>query len=59
MVIKLYLMMYGANGFGKQTTTLLPELNAGFVILTNTDANWFYGALRQQLINYFAKQTQN
>ncbi|HRE23149.1 MAG TPA: serine hydrolase [Bacteroidia bacterium] len=45
----------GANGF-VTNTTLLPELNAGFVILTNTDANWFYGALRQQLINYFAKQ---
>jgi len=45
----------GANGF-VTNTTLLPELNAGFVILTNTDANWFYGALRQQLINYFANQ---
>ena len=46
----------GANGF-VTNTTLIPELNAGFVILTNTDANWFYGALRQQLINYFANQS--
>lgn len=45
----------GANGF-VTNTTLLPEHNAGFVILTNTDANWFYVALRQQLINYFTGQ---
>lgn len=45
----------GANGF-VTNTTLLPELNAGFVILTNTDANWFYSALRQQLINALTNQ---
>jgi CubicO group peptidase (beta-lactamase class C family) len=45
----------GANGF-VTNTTLIPELHTGFVILTNTDANWFYAALRQQLINHFAGQ---
>jgi len=38
----------GANGF-VTNTTLIPEENFGFTILTNTDANNFYGALQQQL----------
>lgn len=45
----------GANGF-VTNTTIIPEWNAGFVILTNNDANSFYGALRQQLLNAMADQ---
>ena len=40
----------GANGF-VTNTTLIPEENFGFTILTNTDANDFYTALRDQLID--------
>jgi CubicO group peptidase (beta-lactamase class C family) len=38
----------GADGF-VTNTTLIPEENFGFTILTNTDANSFYTALRDQL----------
>ncbi len=39
----------GANGF-VTTTCFLPELDLGIVVLTNTDANWFYEALKMQII---------
>ncbi len=45
----------GANGF-VTNTTLIPELNAGFTILTNSDANWLFVALRQQIIDALANQ---
>jgi CubicO group peptidase (beta-lactamase class C family) len=38
----------GANGF-VTTTCFLPEIDLGIVVLTNTDANWFYEALKMQL----------
>lgn len=38
----------GANGFLSKTV-LIPEENAGFVILTNSDAQYFYEALGKQL----------
>ena len=44
----------GADGF-VTNTTLVPEENAGFTILTNTDANWFYVALQQQLLDAILK----
>lgn len=40
----------GANGF-VTNTTLIPELNFGFTVLTNTDANDLYIALGDQLID--------
>ncbi len=40
----------GANGF-LSNTTLIPQENFGFTILTNTDANGFYDALQEQLID--------
>jgi CubicO group peptidase (beta-lactamase class C family) len=42
----------GANGF-VTTTCFLPEEKLGIVVLTNTDANYFYGALRQQIIDAY------
>jgi CubicO group peptidase (beta-lactamase class C family) len=45
----------GANGF-VTNVTLIPEWKTGFVILTNTDANALYVALRQQLIDALANQ---
>lgn len=38
----------GANGFLSKTV-LIPEENVGFVILTNSDAQYFYEALGKQL----------
>lgn len=38
----------GANGFLSKTV-LIPEENTGFVILTNSDAQYFYEALGKQL----------
>ncbi|HKR06218.1 MAG TPA: serine hydrolase [Bacteroidia bacterium] len=40
----------GADGF-VTNTTFIPEENFGFTILTNTDANSFFIALRDQLID--------
>jgi CubicO group peptidase (beta-lactamase class C family) len=40
----------GADGF-VTNTTLVPEENFGFTILTNTDANDFYNALHDQIID--------
>jgi len=42
----------GANGF-VTTTCVIPELNLGIVVLTNTDANGLYGAIRQQIIDAY------
>lgn len=44
----------GADGF-VTNTTLIPEEGFGFTILTNTDANWFFAALQQQLEDYCLK----
>src|ERR1051326_1012490 len=42
----------GANGF-VTTVCFIPEMDLGIVVLTNTDANYFYGALRQQIIDAY------
>ena len=42
----------GANGF-VTTTCFLPELDLGIVVLTNTDENWFYEAMKMQVIEAF------
>jgi len=42
----------GANGF-VTTTCFIPEMDLGIVVLTNTDANDLYTALRLQLIDAF------
>ncbi len=42
----------GSNGF-VTTTCVIPELNLGIVVLTNTDANNLFGALRQQIIDAY------
>jgi CubicO group peptidase (beta-lactamase class C family) len=42
----------GANGF-VTTTCIVPELNLGIVVLTNTDANNLFGAIRQQVIDAY------
>jgi CubicO group peptidase (beta-lactamase class C family) len=41
----------GVNGF-VSNSTFIPELNAGFVILTNTDSNDLYASLRMQLTEH-------
>lgn len=40
----------GSNGF-VTTVCIVPEESLGIIVLTNTDANNFYGALRQQIID--------
>lgn len=45
----------GANGFLSKTV-LIPEENLGYVILTNSDGQYFYDALSQQIINDLNKQ---
>ena len=42
----------GADGF-VTTTCFIPSLNLGIVVLTNTDANAFYSALRSQIIDSY------
>ena len=42
----------GSNGF-VTTTCIVPELNLGIVVLTNTDENSLYSALRQQIIDAY------
>ena len=42
----------GADGF-VTTTCFVPALNLGIVVLTNTDANSFYSALRKQIIDAY------
>ena len=49
----------GADGF-VTTTCFIPQLGLGIVVLTNTDANSFYSALRTQIIDaYMALPYQN
>lgn len=45
----------GANGFLSKTV-LIPEENLGYVILTNSDGQYFYDALSKQIINDLNKQ---
>jgi CubicO group peptidase (beta-lactamase class C family) len=42
----------GANGF-VTTTCFIPELNLGITVLTNTDANSLFNAIRLQVIDAF------
>jgi CubicO group peptidase (beta-lactamase class C family) len=42
----------GADGF-VTTVCFIPSLNLGIVVLTNTDANAFYSALRSQIIDAY------
>ena len=42
----------GADGF-VTTVCFIPSLNLGIVVLTNTDANSFYAALRSQIIDAY------
>lgn len=42
----------GADGF-VTTTCFVPQLNLGITVLTNTDANSFYAALRTQIIDTY------
>jgi len=42
----------GANGF-VTNTTFVPELGLGIVVLTNTDANALYDALRYQILEAY------
>jgi CubicO group peptidase (beta-lactamase class C family) len=42
----------GANGF-VTTTCLVPELNLGIVVLTNTDVNNLFGAIRMQILDAY------
>ena len=46
----------GANGFLSKTI-LIPEEHLGVVILTNSDAQWFFEALGNQIINDVTKQS--
>ncbi|MES2567745.1 MAG: serine hydrolase domain-containing protein [Bacteroidota bacterium] len=45
----------GANGFLSKTV-LIPEENLGYVILTNSDGQYFYDALSKQIIGDLNKQ---
>lgn len=42
----------GVNGF-VTSVTLLPEINLGIVVLTNTDQNLFYQSLKWEIIDSF------
>ncbi len=42
----------GADGF-VTTTCFVPQLNLGITVLTNTDVNSFYSALRMQIIDAY------
>lgn len=46
----------GADGF-VTTTCFVPTLNLGIAVLTNTDANSFYAALRTQIIDAYLNLT--
>jgi CubicO group peptidase (beta-lactamase class C family) len=35
------------------SVTLVPEINLGVVVLTNTDQNWFYEALKWEIVDAF------
>ncbi len=53
---KVVLHAGGVNGF-LSNTVLIPEENTGFVILTNSDAQYFFEALTKVLIRDITKQT--
>lgn len=42
----------GADGF-VTSTCIIPEEQLGIVVLTNSDANWFYDILRRQIIDAY------
>lgn len=42
----------GADGF-VTSTCIVPEEDLGIVVLTNSDANWFYDILRRQVIDAY------
>ncbi len=42
----------GADGF-VTSTCIIPEEGLGIVVLTNSDANWFYDILRKQIIDAY------
>ncbi len=49
----------GADGF-VTSTCIVPEEQLGIVVLTNSDANWFYDILRKQIIDaYFDEPYRN
>ncbi len=52
---KVVLHAGGVNGF-LSNTVLIPEENTGFVILTNSDAQYFFEALTKVLIRDITKQ---
>ncbi len=53
---KVVLHAGGVNGF-LSNTVLVPEENMGFVVLTNSDAQYFYEALTKVLIRDITKQS--
>ncbi|MEO6302817.1 MAG: serine hydrolase domain-containing protein [Bacteroidia bacterium] len=53
---KVVLHAGGVNGF-LSNTVLIPEENTGFVVLTNSDAQYFYEALTKVLIRDITKQS--
>ncbi|MBA2611576.1 MAG: beta-lactamase family protein [Bacteroidetes bacterium] len=53
---KVVLHAGGVNGF-LSNTVLIPEENMGFVVLTNSDAQYFYEALTKVLIRDITKQS--
>jgi len=42
----------GIHGF-VTSVTLVPEINLGVVVLTNTDQNWFYDALNAEIVDAY------
>lgn len=42
----------GVHGF-VTSVTLVPEMNLGIVVLTNTDHNWFYDALKWEILDAY------
>jgi CubicO group peptidase (beta-lactamase class C family) len=49
----------GVNGY-VSSVTLVPQDNLGIVVLTNTDQNYFYDALRWEILDaYFKQQFRN
>jgi CubicO group peptidase (beta-lactamase class C family) len=53
---KVVLHAGGVNGF-LSNTVLIPEENMGFVVLTNSDAQYFYEAITKVLIRDITKQS--
>jgi len=49
----------GVNGF-VTSVTLMPEENLGVIVLTNTDQNWFFVALKWEIVDaYLGRPYQN